>query len=437
MVPSRVVAKAYAELHAPGSVQEGRLRWRNRGSVPVPIRSPIPPPGSSSQSLRPQISRSSLASTRSDLTHSGMRAHSLPGVPLPEGGDLDALHIRRSTADATVPDGGFLRPSPRPHPSPASSNSWYRKSRTRSIFDDQQGQPTPSRPSSATTPPVNDASRSSFASSSPSIAFSQAAPSTATSALVAVNIALYAISWYLTQTAASAELSPAPALGGVDPRVLVRLGAKYPPLIFVGQWWRLVTSIFVHVSLLHLLLNMWCLWNLGVFGEPLLGRPGLIAVYLLTGVAGMLQSLMLSVFSRQLQHGEEVIVAGASGAIFGIAGILIVLLSNRRLALPWEELRSLRRQVVFFALVNLVIGLAPGALPALPPRYLHALHLRSDLLPHIDNSAHVGGLICGLALGWPLMPRMTLEFIVNSRSVHPYMCFNLINPMTPYKDYPD
>jgi rhomboid protease GluP len=106
------------------------------------------------------------------------------------------------------------------------------------------------------------------------------------------------------------------------PNVLVHFGASTPDRILLyGEWWRLVTSIFVHVTLLHIALNMWCLWNLGLFGEPLLGRPGLVAVYLLTGAAGMLQSLAISVFSRQLD-----VVAGASGAIFGIAGILIVLL---------------------------------------------------------------------------------------------------------------
>ena len=227
----------------------------------------------------------------------------------------------------------------------------------------------------------------------------------ATYLLIGINVAVFVLMF---------RFGPVPGLlqhhdyGSVltapfSERVLLFFGSSDPLRILVnGEWWRLVTSIFVHVTVLHLLLNMWCLWNLGIFGEPLLGRPGLIAVYLLTGVAGMLQSLALSVFTRQ-----EVLVAGASGAIFGIAGILIVLLSNRKLALPWEELRSLRRQVIFFALANLAIGIAPGALPAFSPQSLHAMHISADALPHVDNSAHIGGLLCGLALGWPLLPRMT------------------------------
>ncbi len=226
----------------------------------------------------------------------------------------------------------------------------------------------------------------------------------ATYLLIGLNLAVYALMF---------RFGPVPALlrhhdyasiltAPFDPNVLVFFGSSVPEAVVQGQWWRLLTSTFVHVTLLHLALNMWCLWNLGIFGEPLLGRPGLVAVYLLTGAAGMLQSFALSTFTRQ-----EVVVAGASGAIFGIAGILIVLLSNRKLALPWDELRSLRRQVIFFALANLAIGIAPGALPAFSPAYLQRMHLSPDLLPHIDNSAHIGGFLCGLALGLPLFPRMT------------------------------
>jgi rhomboid protease GluP len=116
----------------------------------------------------------------------------------------------------------------------------------------------------------------------------------------------------------------------------------------------------------------------------------------------MLQSLAFSLYT-----GRWDIVAGASGAVFGIAGILIVLLSNRKLALPWKELRSLRMQVIFFAGANLLLGILPQALPALSASHLKLLHLDPQALPQIDNSAHIGGLLCGLALGVPLFPRLT------------------------------
>ncbi len=186
--------------------------------------------------------------------------------------------------------------------------------------------------------------------------------------------------------------------------VLVRFGSCLPAQVLgQGEWWRLLSSIFVHVTLLHLLLNMWCLWNLGLFGEPLLGRPGLVAVYLLTGVTGMLQTVIWS----RVTGESGLIVAGASGAVFGLAGILIVLLSNRKLAAPWKELRSLRAQVVFFAVANLVLGMLPELAMRMSPRLLRGLPFDPADLPRIDNNAHLGGFVCGLVLGFLLFPRMT------------------------------
>jgi len=188
-----------------------------------------------------------------------------------------------------------------------------------------------------------------------------------------------------------------------DVSTLLHFGGSDSALILQqNEWWRLITATFVHVTILHLALNMWCLWNLGLFGEPLLGRPGLVAVYLLTGTSGMMLSLTWSVVSRQ-----DTLVAGASGAVFGVAGILIVLLSNRKLAAPWRELRSLRRSVIWFAALNLAIGILPQFLPAFSPAQLAKVHLAPDSLPRIDNTAHLGGFLSGLALGFPLFPRMT------------------------------
>ena len=226
----------------------------------------------------------------------------------------------------------------------------------------------------------------------------------ATYLLMGINVAVFA-----------AMFSSGPVLGLIrqhdwasiltapfDVDTLVRFGATVSPLIQQGQGWRLITGAFVHVTILHIALNMWCLWNLGLFGEPLLGKRGLVAVYLLTGTAGMMLSYAWSLFSGQVS-----LVAGASGAVFGIAGILIVLLSNRKLSLPWSELRGLRRQVIFFAVANLVIGMTPDMLGMASASQLKLVHLDPGMLPRIDNSAHLGGLLSGLALGLPLLPRMT------------------------------
>lgn len=175
---------------------------------------------------------------------------------------------------------------------------------------------------------------------------------------------------------------------------LVHYGANVPILVLhYGQWYRLLTATFVHVGLIHIATNVWCLWNLGLLGEPLLGPFGLVAVYLITGIAGNLLSMSYEVIVALLRHAplELSVGAGASGAVFGIAGILIVLLSNRKLPIPWFELKRLRRSVIWFAVLNLMIGGATILLPVI----------------RIDNFAHLGGFLSGLALGVPLLPRMT------------------------------
>lgn len=173
---------------------------------------------------------------------------------------------------------------------------------------------------------------------------------------------------------------------------LIHFGANNPLLVLKGQWFRLVTATFVHIGIFHIATNMWCLWNLGLLGEPLIGPFGMVAVYVLTGVAGNLLSIAWDVaLARSPLELAAAVGAGASGAVFGIAGILIVLLSNHKLPIPWTELKRLRTSVVRFAGINLLIG---GAT-------IFAGPIR------IDNSAHIGGFLCGLALGPGLLSQMT------------------------------
>jgi rhomboid protease GluP len=195
--------------------------------------------------------------------------------------------------------------------------------------------------------------------------------------LLAINCAVFL--WMILHGVSASSPSPGQ---------LVHFGANVPALVLHGQWYRLLTATFVHVGLIHLATNMWCLWNLGLLGEPLLGPLGLAAVYILTGIAGNLLSLGFNVILRDYVS----VGAGASGAVFGIAGILIVLLSNHKLPIPIFELKRLRRSVIQFAALNLVIGLSTAVVP---------VGIR------IDNSAHLGGFLSGLALGVPLVPRMT------------------------------
>ena len=159
-----------------------------------------------------------------------------------------------------------------------------------------------------------------------------------------------------------------------------------------GEWWRIVTAMFVHVGIIHLATNMWCLWNLGLLAEPLLGSYGLAVAYLLTGAAGSLLSTLFNYLSRHY----DIPGAGASGAVFGLAGVLIVLLKSPLLPLARSELSKLRRSVIYFAGINLLIGM--GSYFAGP-----------RLGVSIDNSAHVGGFACGLLMATPMVPRIGAE----------------------------
>ncbi|MGH9588012.1 MAG: rhomboid family intramembrane serine protease [Acidobacteriaceae bacterium] len=177
-----------------------------------------------------------------------------------------------------------------------------------------------------------------------------------------------------------------------DPTIrdLIHWGANNGTLVLgYGQWWRLVTAMFVHVGIIHIATNLWCLWNLGLLAEPLMGPMGVVAAYLMTGFAGNL--LSVAVHPGMPGGPQGVVGAGASGAIFGLAGVLIVLLKSPLLPLPKGELKRLRRSVIFFAAINLAIGLYTVVGPS-PIR--------------IDNMAHLGGFLSGLALGLPLVPKI-------------------------------
>ena len=206
----------------------------------------------------------------------------------------------------------------------------------------------------------------------------------ATYILIGINCAVFLL---MTLSGVS-PISP-------DTDHLIRWGANNGyDVLFLGQWWRIVTAMFVHVGILHLATNMWCLWNLGLLAEPLMGSLGVFAVYLLTGAAGNLLSTLMSLIDFH-KLGAFPAGAGASGAVFGIAGALIILLKSRRLPVPVQEVKRLRKSVIYFAVINLVIG--------------GGISFGTDVLGkgiHIDNYAHLGGVGCGLLFALPMVPRL-------------------------------
>ncbi len=150
---------------------------------------------------------------------------------------------------------------------------------------------------------------------------------------------------------------------------LLRFGANFGPYTMSGQWWRLLTCVFVHIGIIHIALNMWCLWGLGRLAESIYDHWTYAGVYLITGVSASVGSLLWD---------PARLSAGASGAIFGIAGALISSLYLGEFNIPKTSVSAMLQSVVRFAGINLVFGAMAG---------------------HTDNAAHVGGLVSGLILG--------------------------------------
>jgi rhomboid protease GluP len=156
-----------------------------------------------------------------------------------------------------------------------------------------------------------------------------------------------------------------------DSEILIKWGANFKPMTLDGQWWRLITSCFVHIGILHLLLNMYALTYIGAALEPFLGPARLLTAYLLTGIAASTTSLWWHDLS---------VSAGASGAIFGLFGVFFAMLTTN--LIEKTQRNALLKSIGLFIVLNLAIG-SQGS---------------------IDNSAHIGGLVSGVLIGYAYMP---------------------------------
>ncbi len=155
--------------------------------------------------------------------------------------------------------------------------------------------------------------------------------------------------------------------GAGNPRVLVQFGALYPPLVWAGQWWRLIAVLFVHVGLAHVALNGWALYQLGMLFEISFGTARMLAVYFACGLGSSLASLL---WTRNLS-------AGASGAIFGLLGALLIFLLRHHQRLR-PEAKTLMIELAFWGVINVAYGFSN---------------------PAIDNAAHLGGCAVGAIIG--------------------------------------
>lgn len=174
---------------------------------------------------------------------------------------------------------------------------------------------------------------------------------------------------------------------GFSDAVLLAYGAKINYLIDPpnNQWWRFVTSMFVHINILHLLVNMFSLLILGPFVEKLYGSAKFVVFWVVTGIAGTVGSYLTvrpalahGVFGSFIFHGQDVPAAGASGALFGLVGVLFVFGIKFRRELPEGFKRVFGTGLLPIIFINLFIGFIGRSF--------------------IGNSAHLAGLFSGAAL---------------------------------------
>lgn len=195
-----------------------------------------------------------------------------------------------------------------------------------------------------------------------------------TGVLLAACVGLFLVTFYRAKTffGPDSAMAGTPAWG----LVLYRYGSVGAWSVFEdGQWWRLVTAIFLHGDALHLLMNGVGLWVAGRAVEERFGRARALVAFVLTGVGGF----AVSVAWRQAQ-GDPASSVGASGAIFGLIGLIVGHAARFR----GRTAAELRARFVPWLIYGVILGFA---------------------FPRIDHAAHLGGLACGALLGLVLADR--------------------------------
>jgi rhomboid protease GluP len=183
-----------------------------------------------------------------------------------------------------------------------------------------------------------------------------------TPAIIGINVAVFVL-----MVAAGANL-----VAG-DARVALRFGSDYGPLTWGGQPWRLVTANFIHFGLIHIAFNMYALYNGGLWTERLYGSARFAMIYLLSGLSGS----VVSGWWEPMRNS-----AGASGAVFGVYGALLVFFWRRADDIPRDLLKDVRSGAISLCVYSLAMG---------------------AVMPFVDNAAHVGGLLGGAAAGFFLV----------------------------------
>jgi rhomboid protease GluP len=164
---------------------------------------------------------------------------------------------------------------------------------------------------------------------------------------------------------------------GFDGQSLVGLGSNFGPYTTDGDWWRLLTAMFLHLGIIHLAFNMWALASFGPLVERLYGSVFYFLIYMGAGLAGGLASV---------SWRPEVNSVGASGAIFGIFGALLAVQIHNGGSIPVNVLRPLRYTSSLYIALSLFVGLSASG---------------------VDNAAHIGGIAAGFLMGFVLSRPIT------------------------------
>lgn len=151
---------------------------------------------------------------------------------------------------------------------------------------------------------------------------------------------------------------------------LFKVGGMQQYHFLNGDWWRPLTSMFLHAGVMHIGFNMYALLNIGPLAEHLIGSKRYTVIYILCGLLGSLASI---------GFGSDSVGVGASGAIFGIFGLTYILLKSPKLQGDKKQINGMARQLGFFIILNIVIGMSAKS---------------------ISNEAHVGGLVTGAVLAF-------------------------------------
>lgn len=168
-------------------------------------------------------------------------------------------------------------------------------------------------------------------------------------------------------------ITVASGISFMEPRgyEMIPFGANYAPLTAGGEWWRLFTSVFLHFGIIHLAFNMYALYMVGANLEPMIGKAKYLTAYIATGIIASAVSLIW-------HKDNPVVSAGASGAVFGMYGVFVALLTTN--IIPKEVRGRLLQSIGIFVGYNIIYGLKSAS--------------------GVDNAAHLGGLVSGLLIGY-------------------------------------